>query len=219
LSPTTRDKILKTALALFRKKGFDKTTMRDVAKRASTSLGAAYYYFPSKEALVLAHWQTQADEHERRARAAFAETNDLAERIRALLRIRLDLMKGDRPLLVGLFRGIADVDSPVSVFSKDTADLRERGMRLLDEAIDVGSVPEDLRQSAVLGLWILELALVLYFIHDESPEQQRTRRLSDGAVDLLVPLLPLLSSAPARLWREQLKTLLSEAGLWPFAAR
>jgi AcrR family transcriptional regulator len=37
---------------LFREQGFEQTTMRDVAARVGVSLGAAYYYFASKDAIV-----------------------------------------------------------------------------------------------------------------------------------------------------------------------
>jgi AcrR family transcriptional regulator len=212
---STRDRILSSALALFRKKGFDRTTMRDVAKAAKTSLGAAYYYFPAKEAFVLAHWQSQMYEHERRSREVFSKSDDLAERVKAVFRHRIDLIKNDRPLLAGLFRGIGDVESPVSVFGGDTAALRARAIGLFREALEVDAVPEELRDAAALGLWVLMLAVVLYFTHDASPQQAKTRALAEGAVDLLVPLLPLLASGPASLWREQLEKLLREAGLWP----
>ena len=36
------------ALGLFRKRGFHKTSMRDIARAAEMSPGAAYHYFPSK---------------------------------------------------------------------------------------------------------------------------------------------------------------------------
>src|SRR5262245_55237148 len=99
---------MRAALSAFRKRGFDATTMRDIAKLAETSLGAAYYYFPSKEALVLAHWEKQMDEHESRARKAFTESQDLHPRIRAVFQTRLELMRGDRKLLMGLFRTLGD---------------------------------------------------------------------------------------------------------------
>ncbi len=214
----TRDRILSRALSLFRKKGFDQTTMRDVARAASTSLGAAYYYFPSKEALVLAHWESQMDEHERRARAVFAESTDLGERVRAVLLTRLELMKNDQRLLVGLFRGIADRKNPASVFGAETEPLRTRALALFKEAIALPEVPEDLRDAAALGLWILQLGLVLYFVHDDSKHHASTAKLTRGAVDLLLPLLPLLALEPARAWRSDLRKLLLEAGLWPFPA-
>src|SRR4051812_16540464 len=45
----TRERIFTVALNLFREKGFEGTTMREVAAAANMSLGAAYYYFASKE--------------------------------------------------------------------------------------------------------------------------------------------------------------------------
>ena len=51
-SEETRRLILDTALRLFRERGLDETTMRDIAAGAGLSLGAAYYYFRNKEAIV-----------------------------------------------------------------------------------------------------------------------------------------------------------------------
>jgi len=49
----TRRKIYEAAMAMFREKGFEQTTMRDIAAKAGVALGGAYYYFSSKEAIVL----------------------------------------------------------------------------------------------------------------------------------------------------------------------
>src|SRR5690348_1319578 len=53
----TRRHLVERALALFQERGVEGTTMRDIAKAAGMSLGAAYYYFPSKEALVFAFYE------------------------------------------------------------------------------------------------------------------------------------------------------------------
>jgi len=50
----TRRKIYESALSLFREKGFKQTTMRDIAAKAGVALGGAYYYFSTKDAIVLA---------------------------------------------------------------------------------------------------------------------------------------------------------------------
>ena len=62
----TRARILDAALQLFRENGFDRTGMRDVAERAGMSLGAAYHYFGSKDAIVFAYYEDVQREHERR---------------------------------------------------------------------------------------------------------------------------------------------------------
>jgi len=69
---TTRQQILDTALRLFRERGFDEATMRDIASEAGVSLGNAYYYFPSKEAIVLAYYDLVQTEHARRVLAEVA---------------------------------------------------------------------------------------------------------------------------------------------------
>jgi AcrR family transcriptional regulator len=213
-SALTRERILRAALARFRKKGFDATTMRDIAEAAGTSLGAAYYYFPSKEALVLAHWEEQMAEHERLARLEFEKSSDLTERLRAVFQVRLALMKNDRKLLTGLFRTLGDTQSTVSVFAPDTSELRQRGLTLIKEALDVPEVPESIRDEAALALWTLMLGFVLYFIHDDSSAQKRTSQLIDGAVEALCPLIPWLASPMAAPLRSKVLAVLADAGLW-----
>ena len=55
---------------LFREKGFDATTIREIAARTGLSLGATYYYFPSKESIVAAYYDHVQDQHRVRAFAA-----------------------------------------------------------------------------------------------------------------------------------------------------
>lgn len=52
----TRTRILDAALDLFRSQGFDQTIMREIAAEAGVALGSAYYYFESKDALVMAFY-------------------------------------------------------------------------------------------------------------------------------------------------------------------
>jgi len=51
----TRNHIFECALELFREKGFDSTTVQDIAVHAKVVKSAAYYYFPSKEAIIQAY--------------------------------------------------------------------------------------------------------------------------------------------------------------------
>jgi hypothetical protein len=57
------------------------------------------------------------------------------------------------------------------------------------------------------------MGILLYFLYDTSPDEQRTRRLIDAAVDLVVDArrivtLPLLRPLPRRVLK-----VLSDAGL------
>ena len=50
----TRKRILASALSLFVKKGYDKTTFTDIAARLKMTKGAVYWHFESKEKLLVA---------------------------------------------------------------------------------------------------------------------------------------------------------------------
>src|SRR5581483_247491 len=95
-APTTTDKseetgarILEAALALFRKSGFDATTMREIAERAGVATGAAYYYYPSKEAIVLDFYSRSCAEMQPEIDAALAKASGLEDRLRELIRVKL----------------------------------------------------------------------------------------------------------------------------------
>lgn len=51
---TNRDDLIVVALRLFLTKGYDKTSMMDLARAAQVSKGAFHHYFPRKEALLQA---------------------------------------------------------------------------------------------------------------------------------------------------------------------
>ena len=213
-SPTALH-LLETALALFRRQGFDRTTMRDIARAAGLSLGAAYYYFPSKETMLLAFYDRRRAEHDRRALDALAATTpgDLRGRLGAVVHAGLDVSARDRKLLAALARSLGDPLDPLSVFGARTRTVRERSIALFAEALAGASLPDDLAALLAHAFWLFYLGIVLYFVHDPSPRQIRTRRLVDGALDLLVGLIQLAALPGMEAMRAQVVALVREAGL------
>src|SRR5215813_4691871 len=124
-SEETRRQILDTALTLFRERGFEETTIRDIAGRAGLSLGAAYYYFKSKEAIVGAYYDYIQEEHQARAREAFAKAETLRDRLRAALHTKIDVLQDDRRLLRALFRYGGEPDHPLTWFGPASRGQRE----------------------------------------------------------------------------------------------
>jgi AcrR family transcriptional regulator len=212
----TRSHLLSTALAIFRERGLDATTMRDLAAAAGASLGAAYYYFPSKEAIIQAYYDVVQAEHARRVSAAFAGRRlDLKDRLRAAFYAKLDILQGDRKLLGALFRYTGEPHHPLSALSEGTRKNRQESMAVFSAAIGDERLPDDIRQVLPTALWALHLAILLYFIHDESPEQQRTRRLVDGVLTLLMRVLTLAKLPILKPVRGNVLALLRDAGLLP----
>jgi AcrR family transcriptional regulator len=211
----TRERLLDTALRLFRKRGFDGTTMRDIAGAARVAVGAAYYYFPSKEALVHAFYDRVQDEHAELVRATCGVTRDPAERVRAALLSKLDVLREDRALLGALFRYAGEQDHPLSVFSPATRAQRESAVATFALALEGARMPSSLRGLAARALWLGHLGLLLFFIHDRSAGQSRTRRLAERGAELFLVVLRLASLPGAGRILSPVLAVLEEAGLTP----
>ena len=212
-SEETRRHILETALALFRERGFEATTIRDIAGRAGLSLGAAYYYFNSKEAIVGAYYDYVQQEHQTRARAAFARAGGLRDRLRAALHTKIDIMQEDRRLLRALFRYGGDPDHALSWFGPATREQRRSSVALFAEALADERLPDDVREAAPSLLWTLHMGVLLYFLYDNSPHERRTRKLIDAAVDFVVDVKRLATSPLLRPMRRKVMNILRDAGL------
>src|SRR5205807_561656 len=191
----TKAVILETALDLFRGHGFEVTTMRDIARAAKVATGAAYYYFPSKEAIVAAYYDQVQRLHAKKARDGLEGRAGLRERLGVVMHLKLEILKDDRMFLGALFRYTGNPDHPLSVFGKGTEPQRRHSVAIFQEAIAGTNVSEELRQFLPWALWLGHLGMILFLIYDETEGQQRTHKLVDGMLDLLTRFVELTSSA------------------------
>lgn len=208
----TRRRILATALVLFREQGFLKTTMRQIAAETGLSLGAAYHHFDSKHALVAAYYEDRMTAHARAARAGWSDVQDPRERLRIVMHTALDVRAADR-LLMRELAPLVVSGSELSVFASETSALRGRSQALLDEALLGSPFAEEVRDILVLGLWVLQLGLLLYYSHDKSLGQRKTRDLVDGSLSLVFAVFTALGSPMLAPIRAQLRKVLEDAGL------
>jgi TetR/AcrR family transcriptional regulator, cholesterol catabolism regulator len=139
VSVTTREKLLAHAVKLFLKKGYEKTSTRDLAKAVGIQAPGIYYYFKSKKEILdelnEESWRRFREMVLDRAR----EAPDPEERIRVYIRnmIRYQLELGEKTLLVDDSVTIKNVGSrkayerEVFIFLRDSLrDLAEsRGIK------------------------------------------------------------------------------------------
>jgi AcrR family transcriptional regulator len=214
----TRALILEKALEIFREVGFEAATIRDIAKSANVATGAAYYYFPSKEAIVAAYYDHVQETHEAKVRESILDSMDLRERLGLVFHSKLDILKDDRKFLGALFRYAGEPDHPLSVFGKGTARQRAHSIGIFREALAGSEISNDLRQLLPGALWFLHLGAILFFIYDQSAEQQRARKLVNGVLDLVAQFLNMTSAPLIRTFLQpfqgKLLGILKEAG-WP----
>jgi AcrR family transcriptional regulator len=191
----TRRKIYEAAMELFREKGFEETTMRDIAAKAGVALGGAYYYFSSKDAIVLAFYREMQETSTPLVGGALTDKKKLKERIRAVLDQRLKLLAPNRKFCAALFRHAPDGADPLSPFSEESRLIRDAAIEQMQVALEGGDVkiPADLRPRLPYLLWLYQMALIMFWLYDRSPDQQRTQQLMEKSLGLLVNLLRISS--------------------------
>jgi AcrR family transcriptional regulator len=210
----TRARIVDAALRLFTLRGFEDTTMRMIAAEAGVGLGNAYQYFAGKDHLVQAFYERSQVEHADAAAPLLAGTRDFGERLHGVLTARIDTMQPYRAFASSFFRTAADPDSPLSPFSPESAEPRAMSTAIYSEALEGSSlrVPGSLGARLPELLWLAQMGLILFWVHDRSPGSRRTYRLIDRAVPMAVRLVSLSRYRAVRPLIEDALDLLDEVG-------
>src|SRR5262245_11056372 len=89
----TKQRIVQAALELFRRDGYEATTMRAVSAAASVSLGNAYYYFATKDDLLAAFYQEVHEAHVAAATPRLLRARGLRERLLAVMAAKLEVIE------------------------------------------------------------------------------------------------------------------------------
>src|ERR1051325_6152434 len=98
----TRARIMEAAIGLFQRQGFDAATMRAIASEAGVATGAAYYYFDSKDAIVLAFYERAQEDLEPLLEEAVSSGRDLKTLLKAVIETKFRYFEPNRRLLGAL---------------------------------------------------------------------------------------------------------------------
>ncbi|MFF8956438.1 TetR family transcriptional regulator [Streptomyces sp. NPDC014894] len=185
-SEQTRTLILETALRLFQENGYDKTTMRAIAKEAGVSVGNAYYYFSSKEHLIQGFYDRIAAEHRAAVGPVLEKETQLEARLAGVLLAWLEIAEPYHEFAAQFFKNAADPESPLSPFSTESEHAREEAIAVHRETLAGAKtkVPAELADAFPELMWLSQMGLVLYWVFDRSEGHERSRRLAQQGARL-----------------------------------
>jgi AcrR family transcriptional regulator len=191
-SEETRSRIVAAALGVFRERGFHAATMRDIAAAAGVAVGAAYYYFDSKDALVMAFYSQAQDEMAPALDETLKESGTFEQRMRGIIGQKLAYFLPNRGLVSALTAHI-DPEHPLSPFSAATAPIRERDIAFFARAAKESKLrlPGSILPYLPRLLWLYQLGLMLFWVYDRSPRQERTELLFDKTLRMMLLALKL----------------------------
>ncbi len=186
-------------------RGYDKTTMRMIADQAGVNVALSYYYFPSKEHLVVEFYRNFSSAFIEQADAVVARSSRLASRLTWATEIMFAVADPYHAFAGSLFATAASPSSPLNPFSADHAEIRDAGIALFARIIDgcTPRVPDDLAKELPFLLWAFNVGMLYAWMHDHSEHQQKTRAILRQSVRLIVSLLRLSSAPGARQLRRQ----------------
>jgi AcrR family transcriptional regulator len=187
-SARTRSRIIDAALRLFRERGYDATTMRAIAAEAGVSVGNAYYYFSSKEELIQGYYDRAQVDHEAAARPVLDGTSDLTARIVGVAEAWITAMEPYRPFAAKFYKHAAEPTSPLSPFSAESAPARTAAIELWREVLDGSStrIPRRIRDELPEMVWLYFMGIVLFWVHDPTPDASATRGIVTTSAPLVV---------------------------------
>ena len=92
----SRQEILRTAARLFQQRGYDATSMNDVAAALKLSKGGLYHHFQSKDEILFEIMNHAMDLTQERVLAPVGSIADPEERLRALIRLHIEVVLSPR---------------------------------------------------------------------------------------------------------------------------
>jgi len=187
-----------TAIALIAERGYEATTLRDVADRAGVSVGLLYRYFPSKRAVILALYDELSAKYA--SRAAEMKIGKWRDRLMFALTTSLQVLSPHRSTLAALVPVLIG-DANEGLFTPATAFSRQRVHKVFHDAVVGATDAPRPEVAAALGrlLYLVHLAIILWWLL----ARQKPAAVGDDLTHVLgetcAPRLCIDASAPASL--------------------
>jgi AcrR family transcriptional regulator len=190
-----RDRLYATALRLIAERGYEETTLRDIARDARVSVGLLYRYFPSKQAVIIALYDDLSAEFARQA--ADMPPGRWRDRFVFGVQVSLRVLEPNRVALRALVPVLIG-DPNEGIFAASTAFSRLRVQGVFERAVTLATDAPRSPLAEALGrlLYMAHLAVLLWWLLDKTAGQRATRALVALAHQIL-PSVALTLRLPA----------------------
>ena len=199
----SRQRILESAVDLLGEHGLSGKLVVEAAELARVPAASAKLFFQNDEELILAFYLRAASDLQ--ARAAALAPGGVAERFRALMMAKLELVGPYREAFAGLFAKMLDPRTAIGVLSNQTELVRVRTRAAFAKAVCEADNAPDSSEELTQGLYAAHLALLLIWSQDRTPESKSTL----AALELVCKLTDL---ACRFRWMPQSDTMLKSIG-------
>ncbi len=185
---TPRDRLLVAAEARFRRFGYKRTTIEDVATEAATGKGSVYLHFESKQEVYMAVVEQSLDRFIESAEHVLAQPGTAPDRLRAVVELTAEHYGHDELLHSSLFGETDLVEGDVARMAAERQ--RQRIRNLLEELLSTGQAEGTVRASidppsVAAVLFEIGWAIVRSGLENPDPDQL------ESSLDILNDLVGL----------------------------
>ncbi len=184
----TRKRILDAAGSLFKGKGFEQATTRDIAQQAGIATGTLFNYFPAKEDIVMTLMTTALD----RAAKDFAKQQrtgaSLEEDLFLHVATGLRRLKVHRKYVGPALETTLSPLTSSSISTKADA-IRIAHLELVQQTITQHGLVFEVWTMAMQLYWTLYTGVLTVWVSDSSPKQEDALAMLDQSIAMYVSWL------------------------------
>ncbi len=138
-----RQALIRESARLFREKGYDATTVRDIAAAVGMRSGSPFYHFKNKQEILKAVMEEGLHQGYERSVAALAQATTLQERFRALVRTHYGILHDEGSEFIAVL--LYDWRSLPPEYKQDIIEVKDRYDALWQPTL------QELLQAGLLG--------------------------------------------------------------------
>jgi AcrR family transcriptional regulator len=172
----TTQKIIQAALALFKQRGFDATTMEQIAQEADIARGTLYNYFPVKEAILNIYIQRSFSRQNSERAVRLQEMPDTRSRMRFIFQALMEGVQAQKEI----FEKYMVYRMQKTLSLRPEEDMKSGLYRLGTEIIELGQKSGELRSDLSPAMLedLFEFAFIemvkLFYLYPETYDPYET---------------------------------------------
>lgn len=189
----TRQRILLAALELFCKKGFDRTTAKQISDRAGIAEGTLFNYFKTKEDLALYFFEEElAGIIDWYWKENALHDRQLPEKLFAIIYRHLERLAPYEDFIGAVYMRMFQPVSRLSALALETRERNLRYLRFIKEVIQESGeegLLASLGDFTAYGFGMFHFAILTYWLQDSSRGKERTLALLDRSLKIADSIL------------------------------
>jgi AcrR family transcriptional regulator len=182
----TKKEILRAALELFSKKGFFRTTTKQISDKAKIAEGTLFNYFKTKEDLALYFFEQElADLTDWYREQTRLHREPLPEKLFAIIHRHLERITPYEEFIGAVYLRALQPVSRLSLLSLETQELNVRYLRFIQQVLREAEEQGEIPKSGDFGAYVFglfHLAIISYWLQDSSPGKENTLALLDRSL-------------------------------------